>query len=153
MASDPDQRFARFNFLVALAADDATRPAAGFQDCSGLDADIVIHRSDAAGVSAVPRKLPTDVTLKRGAIDATELHAWLAALRDGTPSAIRTVRITLTSEDHAHARQTWTLRGARIVKYVSGPFNAKATDAAIEELTLSYEAIEMQGQAPTAPIA
>jgi phage tail-like protein len=119
-----------------------TRPIAGFQECSGLDADIVIHRSDAAGVSAVPRKLPTDVTLKRGAIDATELHAWLAALRDGTPSAIRTVRITLTSEDHIHARQTWTLRGARIVKYVSGPFNAKATDVAIEELTLSYDSIE-----------
>jgi hypothetical protein len=33
---------------------------------------------------------------------------------------------------------------ARIIKHTSGPFNAKGTDVALEELTLSYERLEME---------
>ena len=33
---------------------------------------------------------------------------------------------------------------ARIIKYVIGPFNAKGTDVAMEELTLAYERMEME---------
>jgi phage tail-like protein len=144
MAPTRDRRFANFNFLVALAADDVT-PAAGFHECSNLDGDVVVrsgNERDSSVSRVTTRSKATDITLKRGVIDSTELHAWLAALRDGAESAARTLRITLMNEDHTQAVQTWTLLGARIMKYVSGPFNAKATDIAIEELTLSYDSIE-----------
>ena len=40
--------------------------------------------------------------------------------------------------------QAWRLINARIMKHTSGPFNAKGTDVAMEELTLSYERLEME---------
>jgi len=40
--------------------------------------------------------------------------------------------------------QTWVLLRARIVKHVSGPFNAKGNGVAREELTLAYERLEME---------
>ena len=52
--------------------------------------------------------------------------------------------IQLQSEDHTEIVMTWKLLRARIVKYVSGPFNAKGTDVAIEELTLAYERLEIE---------
>jgi phage tail-like protein len=39
---------------------------------------------------------------------------------------------------------TWKLLRARIVKHVSGPFNAKSSDVAIEQLTLAYERLEIE---------
>jgi hypothetical protein len=39
---------------------------------------------------------------------------------------------------------TWKLLRARIIKNVNGPFNAKGTDVAMEELTLAYERLEME---------
>jgi hypothetical protein len=40
--------------------------------------------------------------------------------------------------------QEWKLLRARIVKHVSGPFNAKGEDVAMEELTLAYERLQLE---------
>jgi hypothetical protein len=40
--------------------------------------------------------------------------------------------------------QTWKLLRARIVKHTSGPFNAKGSDVAIEEIVLAYERLELE---------
>jgi hypothetical protein len=40
--------------------------------------------------------------------------------------------------------QTWKLLRARIVKHTTGPFNAKGSDVAVEELVLAYERLEME---------
>jgi hypothetical protein len=40
--------------------------------------------------------------------------------------------------------QTWKLLRAKIIKHVSGPFNAKGNDVAMEELTIAYERLEME---------
>jgi len=37
------------------------------------------------------------------------------------------------------------LENARPIRYVSGPFNAKGSDVALEELTLAYERLEIEG--------
>jgi hypothetical protein len=36
------------------------------------------------------------------------------------------------------------LSGARITKLTTGPFSAKGTDVAMEEMTLAYERLEME---------
>jgi phage tail-like protein len=54
------------------------------------------------------------------------------------------VTIELKSEDRSTTVQTWRLINARISKHVSGPLNAKGTDVAMEELTISYERLEME---------
>ena len=80
----------------------------------------------------------TDVILKRGVIGSSTLSQWLDDIRNGGRKAFRTVTIQLQNEDHAVVA-TWKLARARIIKIVSGPFNAKGTDVAMEELTLACE--------------
>jgi phage tail-like protein len=86
----------------------------------------------------------TDVTLKRGVIGSLNLYSWLHQIRNGDQSALRTVTIQLQNEDHTSVVQTWKLLRARIIKHTSGPFNAKGTDVAMEELVLAYERLEME---------
>ena len=86
----------------------------------------------------------TDVTMKRGVIGSLDLYAWLNDIRNGNQNALRTVTIQLQNEDHSEVVQTWKLLRARIIKHTSGPFNAKGTDVAMEELVLAYERLEME---------
>ena len=150
MAFKRDRPFAQFNFLVDLGDGVTDGPDAGFQECSnvGMEVTVAEYRNGNEGENAV-RKITglnkaTDVTLKRGVIGSDALYKWLDAIRNGDEKQLRDVHITLMSEDHQTKVQNWTLKRARIIKYVSGPFNAKGTDVAMEELTLAYERLEME---------
>ena len=68
----------------------------------------------------------------------------LNQIRNGDQNALRTITVSLQNEDHTAIVQTWKLLRARIIKHVSGPMNAKGTDVAMEELTISYERLEME---------
>jgi phage tail-like protein len=86
----------------------------------------------------------TDVTMKRGVIGSLNLYQWLNDIRNGNQNALRTVTLQLQNEDHTAVVATWKLLRARIIKHTSGPFNAKGTDVAMEELVLAYERLEME---------
>jgi phage tail-like protein len=150
MAAKRDRPYAQFNFLVDLGDGNAEGPDAGFQECSnvGMEVTVAEYRNGNEAENAV-RKITglnkaTDVTLKRGVIGSGRLYNWLDPIRNGAEDQLKTVRITLKSEDHSTVVATWVLKNARIIKYVSGPFNAKGTDVAMEELTLAYERLEME---------
>jgi phage tail-like protein len=145
-----ERPFAQFNFLVDLGTGTTEGPDAGFQECSnvGMEVTVAEYRNGNENENSV-RKITglnkaTDVTMKRGVIGSDALYQWLHAIRNGDANQLRTVTITLMSEDHATAVQVWRLLRARIIKYVSGPFNAKGTDVAMEELTVAYERMEME---------
>jgi phage tail-like protein len=150
MAAKRDRPFAQFNFLVDLGTGNSDGPEAGFQECSGIGMEVAVaeYRNGNEKENSV-RKVTglnkaTDVTLKRGVIGSANLYAWLNDIRNGDANALRTITIQLISEDHTAAVQTWKLLRARIIKYVAGPFNAKGTDVAMEELTVAYERMEME---------
>jgi phage tail-like protein len=86
----------------------------------------------------------TDVTLKRGVIGSLNLYQWLHAIRNGDQTQLRQVVIQLQSEDHSQVVMTWKLKNARIIKATFGPFNAKGTDVAMEEMVLAYGRLEME---------
>ena len=87
----------------------------------------------------------TDVTLKRGVIGSLNLYSWLNDIRNGDENALRTVRVAADERGPQRGRcRRGACCSARIIKYVSGPFNAKGTDVAMEELTLAYERMEME---------
>jgi phage tail-like protein len=145
-----DNPYAQFNFLVDLGTGVTEGPQAGFQECSeiGMSVDVIEYRNGNDKQNNV-RKLTgltrvSDVTLKRGIIGSLDLYDWLDQIRSGDAAAYRTVRIELQNEDRSDVVQTWRLLRARIVKHVSGPFNAKGTDVAMEELTLAYERLELE---------
>jgi phage tail-like protein len=150
MAVLRDHPYAQFNFLVDLGTGNTDGPQAGFQECSGIgmSVEVIEYRSGNDKENSV-HKLPglhrvSDVTLKRGIIGSLDLYQWIDQIRNGDVGAVRNVIIHLQSEDHASIVQSWKLLRARIVKHVSGPFNARATDVAMEELTLAYERLELE---------
>jgi phage tail-like protein len=150
MAVLRDRPYAQFNFLVDLGTGQTDGPQAGFQECSeiGMSVDVIEYRNGNEKENSV-RKITglnkaTDVTLKRGVIGSLDLYQWLNDIRNGDQGALRTVLVHLMNEDHTTVVQTWKLLRARIVKHVSGPFNAKASDVAMEELVLAYERLELE---------
>jgi phage tail-like protein len=150
MAVLRDRPYVQFNFLVDLGTGTTDGPQAGFQECSnvGMEVTVAEYRNGNEMENSV-RKITglnkaTDVTLKRGVIGALNLYQWLDQIRNGNQAAYRTVLIHLQNEDHTAIVQTWKLLRARIIKHVSGPFNAKGTDVAMEELTIAYERLEME---------
>lgn len=150
MATFRERPYVQFNFLVDLGTGTTEGYDAGFQEVSnvGMEVTVAEYRNGNEKENAV-RKITglnksTDVTLKRGVIGSLTLYNWLNQIRNGDQNALRTVTIQLQNEDHTAVVQTWKLLRARIIKHVSGPFNAKGTDVALEELTLSYERLEME---------
>jgi phage tail-like protein len=151
MAIPRDRPYVQFNFLVDLTGNgDTATPQAGFQEASNIAMEVTVaeYRPGNAKDNSVMKLTGVnkmgDVTLKRGVIGSLDLYAWLDDIRNGNQSAFRDVTIQLQSEDHTQIVQTWHLLRARITKHVSGPFNAKGTDVAMEELTLAYERLTME---------
>jgi phage tail-like protein len=150
MAVLRDRPYVQFNFLVDLGTGNTEGAEAGFQECSniGMEVTVAEYRNGNERENSV-RKITglnkaTDVTMKRGVIGSLNLYQWLNDIRNGNQNAYRTVTIHLQNEDHTAFVQTWKLLRARIIKHVSGPMNAKGTDVAMEELTISYERLEME---------
>ena len=150
MAVLRDRPYTGFNFLVDLGDGMTDGPQAGFQEISAISmaVDVIEYRTGNSkennpmkltGLQRVP-----DVTLKRGLIGSLALYQWLNEIRNGDQAALRTVVIQLQNEDHTAVVQTWKLLRARIVRHTSGPFNAKGTDVAMEEMVLAYERLEME---------
>jgi phage tail-like protein len=150
MAVQRERPYAQFNFLVDLGTGETDGPQAGFQECSeiGMSVDVVEYRNGNDKENGV-RKLTglaryPDVTLKRGIIGSLDLYQWLNDIRNANEAAYRTVTVRLMNEDHTSVVEEWKLLRARIVKHMSGPLNARRSDVAIEELTLTYERLEME---------
>jgi phage tail-like protein len=150
MAVLRDHPYTQFNFLVDLGTGASAGPQAGFQECSqiGMSVDVVEYRNGNDKENNV-RKLTglahvNDVTLRRGIIGSLDLYDWLDQTRNGDQSAVRNVTVQLMSEDHTTVAETWRLFRARIVRHLSGPFDARCSDVAMEELTLAYERLELE---------
>jgi phage tail-like protein len=150
MAVLRDRPYVQFNFLVDLGTGSTDGPEAGFQEVSGVGMEVTVseYRSGNSREDSITKiaglNKSTDVTLKRGVIGSLSLYNWLHQIRNGEQAALRTVTLQLQNEDHTQVVQTWKLLRARIIKHTSGPFNAKGTDVAMEELVLAYERLEME---------
>jgi phage tail-like protein len=133
--------YANFNFVVEI--DGVT--AAGFQEVSGLAAEVnIIEYREGADTSSI-RKLPglrkfTNVTLKRGVTQDKSLWNWFKQTLSGAP-ARATVAITLLDEQR-NAVSRWTLLNAWPAKWEGPPLNAKSNDIAIETLEIAHEGLD-----------
>lgn len=150
MATQRERPYNRFNFLVDLGDGNTEGPDAGFAEVSGLGMQLeVIEYRNGNSRENEPMKITGlarvgDVTLRRGLIGSLKLYQWIDQIRNGDQNALRTVTIQLQNEDHTQVVQTWKLLRARIVKHVSGPFNAKGGDVAMEEMVLAFERLELE---------
>jgi len=149
---DPDagRPYVQFNFLVDLGNGDTTSVDAGFQEVSGIGMEVTLSEyrpgnyKENSVMKITGMNKATDVTMKRGVIGSLSLYEWLHQIRNGDQRAYRTVTVQLQNEDRSAVVMTWKLLRARITKHTSGPFNAKGTDVAMEELVVAYERLEME---------
>jgi phage tail-like protein len=144
--------YPNFAFHVKIGNDDETALEAGFQEVSGLGAEVAVTEyRNGNSTENVPIKVlglgkTADVTLKRGVIGVAGLFTWLKTIRDGDRSNehyFRNVVIKLMAEDRTTTVLEWQLRNARPMKYTAPSLNGKSSDVAVEELVLSAENIEM----------
>jgi phage tail-like protein len=150
MAVLRERPYVQFNFLVNLGDGVTEGPEAGFQEMSnvGMEVTVAEYRNGNMRENSVQKitglNKATDVTMKRGVIGSLNLYSWLDDIRNGNQNAQRTITIELQNEDRTQVVQVWKLLRAKIIKHVSGPFNAKGNDVAMEELTMAYERLEME---------
>lgn len=150
MATPRERPYVQFNFLVDLGDGVTDGPKAGFQEVSGIGMEVTVseYRTGNSKENSVMKvnglNKATDVTMKRGVIGSLDLYQWLDQIRNGDQNALRKVTVQMQNEDHTAIVQTWKLLRARIIKHTSGPFNAKGTDVAMEELVVAYERLEME---------
>lgn len=150
MAVLRERPYVQFNFLVDIGDGQTEGPIAGFQELSGIGMEVTVseYRAGNSKENSVMKitgmNKSTDVTMKRGVIGSLNLYQWLDDIRNGNQNAMRTVKVMLQNEDHTATVVTWKLLRARIIKSTMGPFNAKGTDVAMEEMVLAYERLEME---------
>ena len=139
--------YGAFNFIVNI---DGQEAFGGFSDVSGLSTDITVaeYRNGNEKENHV-RKVPgmhkvSDVTLKRGIVNSTDLWAWVNDVRHNGPSAKRTVVITMLDEAR-NPVMAWSLSRVFPMKYSGPTLAAKGGgDVAMEELVLSVEGLEFE---------
>jgi phage tail-like protein len=118
----------------------------GFSEATGLTE---LPVSSYLGVES-PRKVQGtykvgDVTLKRGVVNATDLWNWISEARTSKTSAHSEMIVTLRNEAETPVT-SWRLTNALPDCYSGPMLSGKQEEAALEELVLSCERIQLVPQ-------
>jgi phage tail-like protein len=149
MAIARERPYLNGNFLVDLGTGESESVRAGFSAVLLPDAAIaVIEYRNGNERTGEVRKLIGPVryenlVLRRGLIGEPDLHDWWNQARNGDTSALRTVTITLLSEDRSAAVWTWRFTNARPARYGFSPLSAGGTETVLEELELAFERMDI----------
>jgi phage tail-like protein len=133
--------YKNFHFLVEL--DGIIQ--AGFSEASGFGSNIEVIEYREGGDTISVRKLPgkvsyTDITLKWGITDSSELYDWHRAAVNGQIQRKNGSIILL--DDLGAEKIRWNFFNAWPSKWDGPDFNAKGNDVAIDALTVSCERVE-----------
>ena len=133
--------FRSYNFLVEL--DGIAR--ASFTDCTGLGSTTEIIETREGGDNTTVRKLPgrtsyTDITLKRGMTDSTDLWDWRQQIVDGEVNRRNGSLVVYDPTGHSEVAR-FNFFNAWPTKFELPAFNAKGNEIAIETLVLAHEGL------------
>ena len=133
--------FRNFNFLVELDG----IAQASFTECSGLSTTTEVIENREGGDNVTVRKLPgktsySDISLKWGLTDSTELWDWRQQITDGN---IVRKNGSIVVFDLANSTEVarWNFVRAWPTKWEGPSFSAKGNDIAIDTLVLAHEGL------------
>ena len=133
--------FRNFNFLVELDG----IAQASFTECSGLSSTTEVIENRDGGDNVTVRKLPgktsySDISLKWGLTDSTELWDWRPQIIDG--NVVRK-NGSIVIFDLANSTEVgrWNFVRAWPTKWEGPNFSAKGNDIAIDTLVLAHEGL------------
>jgi phage tail-like protein len=121
---------------------------ASFSECSGFGVNIQKETYFEGGVNDQQRIFLghaefTEMTLKRGMTDDLTFWNWVTSTISAPTNKRRNVNILLFNQA-GETIQTWTLIGAIPTSWKAPGFQADGNSVAIEELTLSYEGLNVK---------
>jgi phage tail-like protein len=148
---DRHDPYPSFNFAVEISG----IFVAGFNDVSGLQAEIEVQEYREGGVNeyihkrAGPARYPSNLILKRGTGDNTELWSWYCSVLQGT---IQRKSLDVVLMDSAGTeKRRWTFKNAYPVKWAGPEFKAQGSEVAIESLELAHEGLVFANAAAPPP--
>ena len=119
----------------------------GFTECTGLQAEVEVIDYQEGGNNGFIHKLPgrtkfTNVVLKHGLVDSTDLWDWFQDVSRGDCER-KDVSVVLYNDEQVEVRR-WNLREAFPSKWVGPAFNATNAAVAIETLELAHHGFEVE---------
>ena len=132
------------NFNVLVEIDGIVRAA--FREAGGLDSSINVVEYREGGENIVNRKLPgqlkfSNVTLKWGMTDDTDLYDWHRQWATGDPAATRRNGSIVLLDRQGQEKARWNFFSAWPSKWTGPSFSAESNDLAIESLELAHEGL------------
>lgn len=133
--------YRNFNFLVEIDG----IAQAQFSECSGLDSTVESIDYREGGENTTVRKLPgkttfSDITLKWGVTDSTELWDWHYQAVQGNLQR-KTGSIVLFDLANSTEVARWNFVNGWPTKWEGPSMNATGSEVAIETLTIAHEGI------------
>jgi phage tail-like protein len=120
---------------------------AGFSEVTGFDAtfDVVEYREGDAADNT-PRKQPglvkySNVTFKRGLIDAVEFFTWMDEIDKGQLTTERKVVTIQLFNDEETVVAAWQLLRAWPCKYTGPELKGLSSDVAMESIEFAHEGL------------
>ena len=119
----------------------------GFTECTGLQAEVELTDYQEGGNNGYVHKLAgrtkfTNVVLKRGVTDSSDLWDWFQNVSRGQIER-KDVSVVLYNSELEEVRR-WNLREAFPSKWVGPAFNATTPAVAIETLELAHHGFEVE---------
>jgi len=119
----------------------------GFTECTGLQAEVEVTDYQEGGNNGYVHKLVgrtkfTNVVLKRGVTDSSDLWDWFQDVSRGEIER-KDVSVVLYNSVQEEVRR-WNLREAFQAKWVGPAFNATTPAVAIESLELAHHGFEVE---------
>ena len=131
-----------FNFHVEI--DGFVRAA--FHEVSGLDSsiDVIEHRE--GGETLTTRKYPgqvkfSNISLKWGMTDDSELYEWHKQWADGDPAATRRNGSIILLDRQGQEKARWNFFRGWPAKWTGPTFNAESSDLAIEAMEIAHDGL------------
>lgn len=150
MAVFRDKPYPGMNFLVDLGTGESQGPEAGLLEVIIPDATLqVVEYRNGNDKVTEPTKIQTltryaNLVVTRGVIGSLSWYAWWNATRNGDQGAVRTVTVSLLSEDRNAVVLAWKFMRARPVVHRFSPLNALGANGMTETLEIAFERLEME---------
>jgi phage tail-like protein len=120
---------------------------AGFSEASGLQAEIEVQEYREGGFNdhihkrAGPARYPSNLILKKGVTDNTELFSWYSDVMSG--KIVRKPVDVVLMDSSGQEWRRWKFRKAYPVKWNGPDLKAAASEIAIETLELAHEGLKL----------
>jgi phage tail-like protein len=141
MTANRKDPFLGFNFAVEIEG----VVTAGFSEVAGLQAEVTVHEYQEGGVNEYihkrsgPVKYPSNLVLKRGIADATDLWSWYCDVLQGNVERKNLSVVLMNSAGEEKRR--WNFQNAYPVKWVGPDMRATASEVAVETMELAHEGL------------